>query len=120
MERGAAFFRVKGQGVDDKQQFLAAIAAALNFPDYFGNNWDALEDCLTDMSWHDAAGYVVLLDEMDCFAESRPDEFSIALEILQGVAEYWRSRGKHMAALVQVSRAQEWKLEPMGFDPESS
>lgn len=32
----------------DKQTLLTHIAKACNFPDYFGHNWDALWDCLTD------------------------------------------------------------------------
>lgn len=32
----------------DKAAFLAACARDLGFPDYFGHNWDALADCLSD------------------------------------------------------------------------
>ncbi len=38
---------------------LDAIATALRFPDYFGGNWDAFDECLRDMSWAPAAGYVL-------------------------------------------------------------
>jgi RNAse (barnase) inhibitor barstar len=34
-----------------KQDLLAGIAQGLSFPDYFGENWDALIDCLSDLSW---------------------------------------------------------------------
>lgn len=36
-------------GMETKQQFHAAIAQALRFPDWYGYNLDALYDCLTDM-----------------------------------------------------------------------
>ena len=36
-------------GMETKQQFHAAIAQALSFPDWYGHNLDALYDCLTDM-----------------------------------------------------------------------
>ncbi len=32
----------------DKDTLLTSIAKACNFPSYFGHNWDALWDCLTD------------------------------------------------------------------------
>lgn len=32
----------------DKGTLLTSIARACDFPDYFGHNWDALWDCLTD------------------------------------------------------------------------
>lgn len=34
-----------------KQKLLRALATKLRFPDYFGENWDALDECLGDLSW---------------------------------------------------------------------
>ena len=34
----------------DKDAALKHIAEKLNFPDYFGMNFDALNDCLTDIA----------------------------------------------------------------------
>jgi RNAse (barnase) inhibitor barstar len=34
-----------------KAELLVALADAGQFPDYFGSNWDALLDCLRDLSW---------------------------------------------------------------------
>lgn len=36
-------------GIADKQTLHARIAEALDFPDWYGNNLDALMDCLTDL-----------------------------------------------------------------------
>ena len=41
---------------------MERIAQALEFPQWFGGNWDALEDCLTDLSWSKAAGHVLLFE----------------------------------------------------------
>lgn len=32
----------------DKRALLCRLARDLSFPEYFGNNWDALVDCLSD------------------------------------------------------------------------
>ena len=32
----------------NKDTLLTSMAKACDFPDYFGHNWDALWDCLTD------------------------------------------------------------------------
>ena len=36
-------------------------AAALQFPNYFGENWAAFDECLSDMDWLPLAGGTVLL-----------------------------------------------------------
>lgn len=38
---------------------LARLAHGLSFPDYFGANWDALIDCLSDLSWSNAPDVVI-------------------------------------------------------------
>jgi len=47
------------RGISDKARLLAELARRLSFPDYFGLNWDALDECLRDLSWL-APGNVVL------------------------------------------------------------
>ncbi|WP_229795280.1 barstar family protein [Saccharothrix coeruleofusca] len=39
------------RGALGRAEALAAIGEALEFPDWYGHNLDALYDCLTDLSW---------------------------------------------------------------------
>jgi RNAse (barnase) inhibitor barstar len=59
---GSLVIRIGGR-LRRKQDLLRALADGLKFPDYFGWNWDALEECLRDLSWLDAPDGVVLLHE---------------------------------------------------------
>jgi hypothetical protein len=78
----------------DKVQLLKNIASALGFPDWFGHNWDALEDCLADLSWRDAPGTVLLIES------PRPgDDLGVLVDILRSSAEFWAGRGKPFFAL---------------------
>jgi hypothetical protein len=78
----------------DKAALLNNFAAALGFPDWFGHNWDALEDCITDLSWRDAPGYVLLIER------PRPgDDLGVLVDILRSSAEFWAGRGKPFFAL---------------------
>lgn len=73
---------------------LQAIAGALAFPDWFGKNWDALEDCLSDLSWREAEGYVLMFEHA-----AAGDDLGILTEVLAAAAEYWKGRGKPFFAV---------------------
>ena len=82
----------------DKNAFLNAIAKALQFPDYFGHNWDAFYDCLLDLKHGDGAGTLLVLREASGFARAEAEEFAAAVAALQDAADYWK--GEHKALLV--------------------
>jgi RNAse (barnase) inhibitor barstar len=91
---GLQLVRVDLKGVRDKQGLLDAVAKALRFPEWFGGNWDALQDCLTDLSWNKARGYVVLLEHGAEFTQCAPREIAAAIEVFESVAEYWAEQDK--------------------------
>lgn len=47
-----------------KADLLSALAKSLHLPDYFGENWDALEECLRDLSWLEQRRVVILHHDM--------------------------------------------------------
>ncbi len=93
-QHGLAFFLLDGRGIHDKYQFLTTAARVMNFPDYFRPNWDAFEDCLTDMSWHNADGFFILYEACEVLAMAAPDEFNTLLDIFKSSAEFWRKQSK--------------------------
>ena len=97
---GLALWRIDIGRVHEKSDFIGLLAKTLAFPDWFGGNWDAFEDCLGDLSWHPAAGYVLLLEHGKHFGAGHKQEFDTAVEVLDGVAEYWRGQGKPFWAIV--------------------
>ncbi|HEV7624912.1 MAG TPA: barstar family protein, partial [Streptomyces sp.] len=47
--------------VTDKAEFMNRCVIGLELPDWFGRNWDALADSLTDLSWWgETNGYLVM------------------------------------------------------------
>ncbi len=87
----------------DKPALLARIAEALRFPEWFGHNWDALADCLTDLDWMPARGYVIVLDGADALRTESPAEFAAAVEILAESAHDWAERGTPMWIFVGLA-----------------
>ncbi len=65
------------------------FARVLSFPDYFGHNWDALEECLMDLEWLPAKGYVLVLTDAEHVLPSDEEEYETLLEILSDTGEHW-------------------------------
>ncbi|MDV7401916.1 barstar family protein, partial [Arthrospira platensis SPKY1] len=80
-------------GCEDKPTLLTRIASALQFPDWFGHNWDALSDCLTDLSWLPAPGYRIVLDASEALHAADPETLATALEILDEASAWWADEG---------------------------
>ena len=94
-------FYLDGSDIVDKASYLAACQAAFALPAYFGRNWDALEECLNDLAWAPAAGYIVLYDHAANFAEPDPANWGTALYILRDAAGNWGHAGKCMVVLLR-------------------
>ena len=109
-EARLACFLVDIGHAHDKGDFLKKMAQTLRFPDWFGNNWDSLADCLKDLSWleEDAGaaanaprqGYVLVLEKSKHFGAAHRHEFEEAMDLLGEVADYWRIQKKPFWTLI--------------------
>ena len=99
--RGAGFdlVRIDLASISDKEQLLEYLASVLAFPRWFGHNWDALEDCLTDLSWRAADRHVLLIEGFQNLRARRPDDFGVFLDVLASSAQYWSERGRPFFAV---------------------
>ena len=97
----AGWVAVTANAAGGKGALLDGLAASGAFPAWFGHNWDALSDCLVDLSWAPAQGYVVLLDEWESFALAWPRDADIARSVLDHAATEWSARGTPFVALLR-------------------
>jgi len=49
-QQGTQVFYLDGREISSKETFLTKAAEAMNFPAYFGTNWDAFDECITDLT----------------------------------------------------------------------
>jgi RNAse (barnase) inhibitor barstar len=70
-----------------KQQLLDALAEGLQLPNYFGANWDALDECLRDLSWLPERSIVI---EHDSLSQLADDVLRTYLDILARAGQSWR------------------------------
>jgi hypothetical protein len=96
--RGSALrvARIGLDGAPGKAALMERIARALEFPRWFGGNWDALEDCLADLSWSKADGHVLLIEGA---AGLPADDLGILVDILASVAASWAERKRPFFAV---------------------
>lgn len=95
-------FRADLSGAHDKDSLLQAIADGMDFPEWFGHNWDALADCLGDLGWQPAAGWLVILENADQVNGRAHEDFVSALQIFSAAADEWRERGVALWCLVDM------------------
>ena len=72
---------------------LAELARAFRFPDYFGGNWDAADECLRDLSWLPARGYVLRIPNAESLWRSLPVATGRLVETWLFCAGEWARRG---------------------------
>ncbi|MEU7577807.1 barstar family protein [Streptomyces sp. NPDC041068] len=90
-------------GVADKAAFMERCAEVLDLPDWFGRNWDALADCLTDLSWAPAArGRLLVVSGWQEYAGQAPGEWDIAQEVFASAVEHWRDTGTPLEIVLAI------------------
>ena len=76
VSEGAGVRRVDA-GRWDEASYLSSLAEALDFPAHFGNNLDALVDCLRDVP----AG-ILAIYQFEAFVATAPNRARVLVEIL--------------------------------------
>lgn len=72
------------------RELMDEFASQLEFPEYFGHNWNALADCLTDLSWLNGLAYVIAIDQAGYLLEHEPENTLILfLRLMNDVCEQW-------------------------------
>jgi RNAse (barnase) inhibitor barstar len=98
---GLDFIHIKLSEASDKACVLRTISEALGCPDYFGMNWDALYDCLTDMSWRPSPGYVLHFAGLKLQYRDSQSTGETLMRVLDAAAGYWR--GKEVTFYIMLS-----------------
>ncbi|MDH4143829.1 MAG: barstar family protein [Acidimicrobiia bacterium] len=99
---GALVHRIGAEDLGDADRARAALARSLAFPSWSGSNWDAVADCLIDLSWLDPAPRLIVLDGLPASAPGTAWTATL-LEILLGAVRYWTRPGVPPLGVVVVT-----------------
>jgi hypothetical protein len=95
-------FVVDGRSAATKGAFLDTVATACAFPSWFGHNWDALADCLADLSWAPSErGYLVVYDGWGMLAWTEPQSWHSLRSVFREACSRWAGTPTPMAVLLR-------------------
>lgn len=90
-------------GITTREELFDVLSRELNFPSYFGANWDALWDCLCDLSWIDRRRVIVAHEAVPDLDEAT---LKVYLEELTRSAKDWGPDEEHELLVVFPEHAQ--------------
>jgi hypothetical protein len=85
------------RGLKSSRALLEALAESLEFPDYFGFNWNALSDCLRDFHWREPGREVIVHADLPALP---PAELEDYLSVLSEAQASWRPDEPHALRVV--------------------
>jgi hypothetical protein len=83
---------LRGTHARTKAGLLGEFASRFEFPGYFGFNWDALDECLTDLSWLPSRAYTVAIENARLLLDSEPESenrLRLFAHLIEDVAAKW-------------------------------
>jgi RNAse (barnase) inhibitor barstar len=102
--------------VSGPEALLVALGELLSFPDYFGRNLDAFNDCLGDVDISELGGLVLVLDDFGSFASAFPREPQAILDISAHQSRSFMLTGRRFLVLAQ-SDDPDATFDPVGACP---
>ncbi|NEX60440.1 barstar family protein [Noviherbaspirillum sp. 17J57-3] len=77
-----------------KQQVLARIAQAFHFPKHFGKNFDALADCLTDLTFEAGPqpGFLIVIEQLPNTPKFDREARETLLDVFRDAADFWAEK----------------------------
>jgi hypothetical protein len=93
---------VRGKNMGSVSALFSEFAAALQFPCYFGKNWNAFDECVADLEWLPGDGYVVLIVDGSNVLDAASEDREVFFRIMASVAREWSGvRGLPFQTFVQ-------------------
>jgi len=80
---------VRGAKMADERGLFNEFSAAFQFPYYFGENWDAFDECINDFSWLPASGYLAVITAADELLSDSKEQLAPLLRILSDAGRDW-------------------------------
>jgi len=82
--------KLNGNIIKNKIDLFREIALKLHFPEFFGNNWDALDDCLCDLEWINSTKIQIVFENFSkILSDESCEQKNILLDCIKDSNDYW-------------------------------
>ena len=88
-------------GITTKEALLEELYQRLRFPDYFGGNWDALWECIRDLSWLPTGPVVLRHHDLPLAGDVASQRTYLSI-LRDTVEKKWPVPGQRLRELVVV------------------
>ncbi|WP_335516668.1 barstar family protein [Bacillus sp. JJ864] len=95
------YILIDGKKCMDAESLFNEFSFKMEFPDYFGRNWSAFDECINDLSWLSAQGYVLFISDIDQVLVKEDKDLRILMDILYDCCEEW-SRGREYGEFITI------------------
>jgi RNAse (barnase) inhibitor barstar len=82
---------IEGENCQKVDDLFEEFAVKLKFPNYFGKNWAAFDECLNDLEWLDSEKYVLFIKDFDKVLIEDGQGFKVFVNILISTINEWIS-----------------------------
>ena len=99
-EEDAYVCHVKGEFCTDLDEFYREISSGMRFPRYFGWNWAAFDECISDLEWLKFSSLLIVIDHSELLfvGENDPEPYMrMLMKYLNMAVEYWTEQGVPIA-----------------------
>jgi hypothetical protein len=107
-EAGLLVRTVRGAKCRTVDAMFDEVSAAWQFPYYFGENWGAFDECLSDLEWQDLGRGIV-------FVIRQPDELLADEPVEQFEIFIGNLTSAHAAYREAIARGEWWDRPPVPF-----
>jgi len=108
-ESDKSFLAKIDSNIKTKESLFENLYSKMQFPNYFGFNWDALFDCLRDFHWIEEKKIVLIHTEVPQINET---DLKTYLNILHEAIQDWKEDDTHVLEVV-FPKADESKLKSL-------
>lgn len=83
---------LEGKEAETTSSLFTQFATRLCFPEYFGRNGDAFEECLRDLEWLPARGYVLAIANAESLLSQDSRDYDTFVDTMQTAGAEWATR----------------------------